>query len=505
MMPQTNLRNSSIASDRVSGVSDIGRQANNRSPSATDSDKENATRQTTRSSLGKRKSMSAAMSSPNPSDSAANKRRRLQEKGKAPASQSARKRDAGGKGDSRFYDPDQDEASKRHTTRRLRELNAELNDSRAEYLQRNSRGLQDTIRQADELIGDVKQTSTATIDSRLLVTVGDLATKKINTLTLGDSSTAIDVDDFLTQCISFMKPDDTSRSQSTQRRRRTQRNNGDADDGEDDEEDQDLELDWVRFGRDLCFPASKRPCLSSFLLGPLSVQKKVRAPTRRRATQRGAPDPALLARPTELDEEALGKKDTYSLTLVCGEIANLLERTENRGEAKVEEEVNQIEAETGRDVSEEELTTIMRKHHVRSNGGVPMFDFCVNPKSFGQTVENFFYISFLVKEGKVGLSHDRDGMPTLSMVKAKTYEERQESVRNQAVFSLSFDIWQEIVDSFGIEQSLIPHREVEDYEQDDGVLKDDLVDRRRSTTASGTARGRASGDTDIESEDLYAA
>lgn len=440
------------------------------------------------------------MSSPAPSDSAVNKRRRLQEKGKGRASSATPRRESEPRRAKVFYDPEQDETSKRHTTRRLRELNAELNDSRAEYLQRNSRGLQDTIRQADEIIGEVQQTSTATIDSRLLVTVGDLATKKINTLTLGDSSTAIDVDDFLTQCISFMKTGDSPRPQSTQRRRQTQRNNGEADD---DDEEQDLDLDWARFGRELCFPASKRPCLSSFLLGPLSVQKKVRAPTQRRATQRAAPDPALLARPTELDQEALDKKDNYSLTKVCGEIANLLDKTQEQGMERVEAEVEKFEERVGRETTIEEVAAIMRKHHVRMNGGVPMFDFCVNPKSFGQTVENFFYVSFLVKEGKVGLDHDDDNLPTLSMVKEKTVGERQESVRNQAVIALSFDIWQEIVESFGIESSVIPHREAEAYEEDDGVLRDILPERRRDMASSGGIAGVP--DADVESEELYAA
>lgn len=43
---------------------------------------------------------------------------------------------------------------------------------------------------------------------------------------------------------------------------------------------------------------------------------------------------------------------------------------------------------------------------------MPYLEFIVNPDSFAQTVENVFYFSFLVKEGKVAIEiDDTEGSP----------------------------------------------------------------------------------------------
>ncbi|KAJ8607191.1 hypothetical protein CTAYLR_007355 [Chrysophaeum taylorii] len=56
-------------------------------------------------------------------------------------------------------------------------------------------------------------------------------------------------------------------------------------------------------------------------------------------------------------------------------------------------------------------------HTLKAKGAkdspVDVFDLCVNPESFHETVENFFDLSFLVKDSKAGLAVDGDtGLPT---------------------------------------------------------------------------------------------
>jgi hypothetical protein len=317
----------------------------------------------------------------------------------------------------------------------------------------------------------VKQTSDATIDSRLLVTVGDLSYKKTNEMALGDSSTGVDVDEFVSKCINFMRrgvhaasdanaangrdgPSSTAPSgtQSQRRRRRP---------GFEEDEDDDDQLDWAHLGRNACFLYNFRPCLSGFLLGPLSVQKRVRQQTQRRAREARA-DPANAVRPQELREEDLEKQETTNLTVICSEIRGLLGRIQDKGEKAVLTAYNINE-----DMTNEEAQDLMREHGLADDGQVPLFNFCVNPKSFGQTVENMFYVSFLIKEGSVGLGFDTRGLPTLGPAEKKTLEERQEAPKNQGVFTLDFDIWEDIIESHGIQKSLIPHRREEEY--DDGT------------------------------------
>ena len=44
-------------------------------------------------------------------------------------------------------------------------------------------------------------------------------------------------------------------------------------------------------------------------------------------------------------------------------------------------------------------------------GRVHYFKFLVDPDSFAHTVENMFHFSFLIKEGRAGMSLGRDGQP----------------------------------------------------------------------------------------------
>ncbi|KAL4961786.1 non-structural maintenance of chromosomes element 4 family protein [Aspergillus stella-maris] len=358
----------------------------------------------------------------------------------------------------RYYDPDQAPEERRRLRKGLRDLTRDLNDSRSEYLQPGNHGLRDTFEKANELFINVKQTSDATIDSRLLVSAADLSHKKTATLVLGESSAQIDVDEFVSKCISFMRtgPEDPHAAiSSTQRRRAPRRTQADIDDS-DDEDGDGMNWDWL--GRAACFRHSARPAVSGFLLGPLSVQKRTRQITQRRARERI--DPTQAVRPQELREEDLDKQETSNLTAMCSSINKLLGKTQSRAETAVDNVLQQME-----DPPEEVIEEIMAQHHIADNAGIPLFDFCINPHSFGQTVENLFYLSFLVRDGTVGIGTDSKGVPTLHPSKpyAPSEAQRQGIQKHQSVFSLDFDMWQEVIKTFNIEKCIIPHRQEEEH------------------------------------------
>ncbi|KAK2754407.1 nuclear protein [Arachnomyces sp. PD_36] len=436
------------------------------SPGSSEKENRDSSR-THQTSSEKRKKPTLGMNSatqPTPK-STQNKRRRLTERRESGlGSQAAHRRRLQQVNDTDYYDPDQDEGERRAVRKGLRDLTRELNDCRDEYLQAGSTGIIDTVKRADEYYKSVKQTSDATVDSRLLINAANLSYKKAAQLALGDGSAALDVDEFVTKCIGFMRGDagndDGAPETSTQRRR--QRASGQRDDNDvEGEADEGDALDWELLGRTACFPAISRPGLSGFLLGPLSVQKRSRQFTQRRAQQERI-DPSKAIRPNELKDADLDKQETANLTQLCTNILQTLKDTQDETEKKVNMELSSRPGE----VSEDEIQETMEKHGIADNGGIPLFRFCINPRSFGQTVENIFYISFLIRDGFIGIEQDFDQLPTIHARKPHSLAEAREQgiQKYQAISSLDFDTFEDLIDVYDIRESLIPPRDEEDAE-----------------------------------------
>jgi non-structural maintenance of chromosomes element 4 len=50
------------------------------------------------------------------------------------------------------------------------------------------------------------------------------------------------------------------------------------------------------------------------------------------------------------------------------------------------------------------LTLLELKKLLENLGNINLFRFIVNPKDFGQSVENMFYLSFLIRDGRCALT-----------------------------------------------------------------------------------------------------
>ncbi|KAI9822990.1 MAG: nuclear protein [Phylliscum demangeonii] len=393
----------------------------------------------------------------------AGKRRRIvaDDDGTQLASQVAHARELNVAADTQYYDPDQDMQERRAVRKGFRDLTRDLNESRTEFLAPGDSRLVDTLHKANEFFSAVKQTSDATLDSRLLVSAADLSYKKATQLTLGDTAQGIDVDEFVSKCITFMRrgADDSQRDGlggSFPRRRRYQGGSNIAGTGSDAEGDVDEEdpLNWDVLGRKACFPHNSRPPVPGFLLGPLSLQKRTRAvrtgprgPRRREAGE--------VVKPQELDAADLERAENSNLTILCTRIREVLVQVQRDGQAAVEEEASE-------DMSVVDAKSLMEKYGICDDGGVGFFQFILHPRSFGQTIENLFYVSFLIRDGSVGVGADSDHFPTLHATQPRKISEIKEQgiQKHQAVFSLDWKTWRDLIDAFDITRPLIPDRSI---------------------------------------------
>ena len=222
------------------------------------------------------------------------------------------------------------------------------------------------------------------------------------------------MDEFVSKCISYMRRGEEDSSAlpltGTQRRRRRTTWARSQENAEDSDEDVGDAMNWDWLGRAACLRHSSRPSVSGFLLGPLSVQKRSRQQSQRRARERI--DPSQAVAPQELDEKDLDRQETSNLTTMCTTINRLLSKTQRSSEEKFMQEISNVPQERH---TNQLLHKMMDKHRIGDDGGVSLFHFCINPRSFGQSVENLFYVSFLVRDGTVGIAEDRRGLLTLRM------------------------------------------------------------------------------------------
>jgi len=218
----------------------------------------------------------------------------------------------------------------------------------------------------------------------------------------------VDVDEFLSKCITYMRnggPVEDDEGSAPARRQRNQNRQESDEESEDDPAGE--ALDWEMLGRHACIPYNMRPPVPSFLLGPLSVQKKQRTQTQRRARQ--TREAGREARPENLTSNDLNLSNENDLKAVCGRLHDDLLKHCERADAALSRAGittrDQLKSDKGR--------SVLRKNRLSTTGGPNLLEYALDPQDFGQTVENLFRISFLIKEGKFGVENDDDGLPTL--------------------------------------------------------------------------------------------
>ncbi|ORX60218.1 hypothetical protein BCR36DRAFT_408578 [Piromyces finnis] len=115
------------------------------------------------------------------------------------------------------------------------------------------------------------------------------------------------------------------------------------------------------------------------------------------------------------------------------------------------EDIQQQENETTKNVVQ--ISRILEKA-----GRVNLFEFIINPKSFSQTVENIFYLSFLIRDGKAFLDEDNDEL-IIERSDPPDEEDYMHGIKKkQFVLEIDYQTWKDIIETYDIKESMIPTR-----------------------------------------------
>jgi len=83
----------------------------------------------------------------------------------------------------------------------------------------------------------------------------------------------------------------------------------------------------------------------------------------------------------------------------------------------------------------------------------------VNPNDFAQSVENMFYLSFLIRDGKVAFETTEEGEPVVFICEQPSDQDYASGLqKRQKVFEFDMAIWEKATEVFNITTSKIPQR-----------------------------------------------
>ncbi|KAF6760295.1 Nse4 C-terminal-domain-containing protein [Ephemerocybe angulata] len=293
------------------------------------------------------------------------------------------------------YDPDQNPEEKRQLRQDYRALTRQIEEQQANPHSYTANDVLAHVNRANSLFDKVKQPQEATLDSNLLLLASNLGASKARAMKSGSGT--FDVDDFISKLVVYMGG-----------AKLLDEENAGATDGW-----PRLRQMWLWTGPRLDgkhWRKSRRAPAMGFMYVPLSIEQKKRAQGKRAKHEK---EHAESKAPQQLKEEDI-------------------QRSEN---------------ETTKNVSQE------------GAGEINIFKFVINPNNFAQSVENIFYLSFLIRDGKVAFETNDEGEPIIYACQPPSDEDYQNGLKKQQMV-LEFDmaVWKRAIEVFNITKSMIPER-----------------------------------------------
>ncbi|QDZ25015.1 non-structural maintenance of chromosomes protein [Chloropicon primus] len=129
---------------------------------------------------------------------------------------------------------------------------------------------------------------------------------------------------------------------------------------------------------------------------------------------------------------------------------------------------------------EEMLNILLDADNLDADGSVKMAELIFNPKSFSQTVENIFTLSFLVKDGRVKVvENTNDGCIMVSAMTRSREGVTQQMGQVQFISSFSMKTWRLMKEKIRESSCLMKHRTAEDLGLEVPESPDDAPPPRR--------------------------
>ncbi|KAJ3968351.1 Nse4 C-terminal-domain-containing protein [Lentinula raphanica] len=301
-----------------------------------------------------------------------------------------------------IYNPDQDPNERRQLRRKYRTLQLQLQDS-----SKLGSELGGFLSTADFLFNRVKDTPEALLDANFLADVSAHSNRMSRRL--NPEFGMFDFDEYVLKLVIYAGGRKLG-LQSTQQ----------ISDDELDDSNLVEPLKWERIGK-LASRKNKRVAIAGFMAGPISRQgtRKRKRSGRMKKNPESRTD---VGRPQELTQKELSERP-----------------------------------------ADETMRNVLTIHAIlRDAGPTNFFQFIMNPASFAQSVENLFYMSFLFREGRLGLYLGEDNEPIVYVPDEDAHQSRSQLLRNSeshsAVFEIDMVTWKRAVEVFNISDPLIPHR-----------------------------------------------
>ncbi|KAI3403381.2 hypothetical protein KGF56_003802 [Candida oxycetoniae] len=288
----------------------------------------------------------------------------------------------------------------------------------------------------------VRDTKVHLEDSEVLKEASGFAALNARNLRFGENDVALNENDVIRKIKQYAVTDDSMLVNTE-----NDHIEGEEEDEEDEEEEEDAEeevitdeysfnkINWLKLGV-LYHQISKKPISVDFLYGPLASERRKAA-----------------SRTRIVDDSKSG-----TLTTAKAVQAKDIQEDEEKNTAYM-------------------IRMIYEIYLSKDRGGeVNFYTFFIDPKSFAQSVENLFYTSFLVKDGRLKLFTGRNGYPYVARVSQKEIQENKldssNAISSHHIATFNYDVWEYMIKKFKIKESFLGHRD----ELEDCIPEEDYIE-----------------------------